>query len=198
MQGNRVTFGQHFRMLFDFSGREDRSSFWPYAAAVFGISTVLSMLAVVPSMFASMRSMQAYAEAHPENVTVTQGPGHYSMEVHGGGFAPDFGPMFWMMALVFVAAVLLYAAAVVRRLHDTGRSGWWGLLPLPFIAFSMIAMPQVFASGGGGSGPDLRLFFAVFLSNMFYIVALVILVVLVAIRSTDGPNRFGDSSTVAE
>jgi hypothetical protein len=43
----------------------------------------------------------------------------------------------------------------------------------------------------------LGLFFAVFLSNMFYIVALVILVVLLAIKSTDGPNRFGETSTVA-
>jgi uncharacterized membrane protein YhaH (DUF805 family) len=180
-------------MLFEFSGREDRSSFWPYAAAVFGISMVLSMLAIVPLMFATMRSMQEYAEAHPENVTVTQGPGHYSMQVHGGDFAPDFGPMFWMMGLVFLAAVVLYAAAVVRRLHDTGRSGWWGLMPLPFIAFSMIAMPQIFASAGTGSEPDLSLFFAVFFSNMLYIVTLIILVVLLAIKSTEGPNRFGDN-----
>ncbi|HVL30497.1 MAG TPA: DUF805 domain-containing protein [Sphingomicrobium sp.] len=198
MQGNSVSFAQHFRMLFKFSGREDRSSFWPYAAAVFGISMVLSMLAIVPSMFATMRSMQEYAEAHPENVTVTQGPGHYSIEMHGGDFAPDFGPMFWTMGLVFIVAVVLYAAAVVRRLHDTGRSGWWGLMPLPFIAFSLLVMPQVFASAGAGSEPDLGLFFAVFFSNMLYIVTLIILVVLLAIKSTAGPNRYGDSSQIGE
>jgi len=39
----------------------------------------------------------------------------------------------------------------------------------------------------------LSLFFAVFFSNMLYIVTLIILVVLLAIKSTEGPNRFGDN-----
>ena len=198
MRGNSVSFKEHFRMLLDFSGREDRLSFWPYAAAVFGIVMVLSMLAVVPSMFATMRSMQEYAEKHPENVTVTQGPGQYSIQVHEGDLTPDFGPMFWMIALAFFVAVILYAAAVVRRLHDTGRSGWWGVMPLPFVVFSLVAMPQVFASAGAGDGGSLGLFFAVFFSNMLYIIALIILVVLLAGESKEGPNRVGNNSKVRE
>lgn len=194
MQPNSVSFGQHFRMLFEFSGREDRSSFWPYAAAVFGISTVLSMLAVMPSMFAVMRSIQDYARSHPENVTVTQGPGHYSVQVHGGDFQPDLGPMFWMMGLSFLVAVFLYAAAVVRRLHDTGRSGWWGMIPLPFIAFSLIAASQMFAAADLENENWPTLFFAFFFSNMFYLIALIILIVLLASKSTEGPNRFGQRS----
>jgi uncharacterized membrane protein YhaH (DUF805 family) len=194
MQGNTVSFARHFRMLFDFRGRENRSSFWPYAVAVFALSTVLSMLAVMPSMYVTMRSMHDYAKRHPENVTVTQGPGQYSIQVHGGGFTPDVGPMFWMLGLAFIATVVLYAAAVVRRLHDTGRSGWWGLMPLPFIAFSIVAMPQVFESVRAGNGRGLGLFFAVFFSNALYLITLIILIVLLASKSTEGRNRFGDDS----
>jgi uncharacterized membrane protein YhaH (DUF805 family) len=183
-------------MLFDFAGRENRSSFWPYAAAVFGILMVLSMLAMVPSIYTSIRSMQEYAGKHPENVTVTQGPGHYSMQVHGGDFTPDFGPMFWMMGLAFLAAIFLYAAAAVRRLHDSGKSGWWGLMPVPFITFSLIAMPQVFSSRDIENGNGLGLFFAVFFSNMLYMIALISLIVLLASKSTDGPNRFDEESIV--
>ena len=198
MRGNTVSFGQHFRMLFDFSGRENRSSFWPYAAAVFGISSVLGMLAIIPSMFTMMRSMQEYAERHPENVTVSQGPGHYSIQVHGGDFTPDIGPMFWMMGLSFLVAIFLYAAATVRRLHDTGKSGWWAAMPLPFIAFSLVAMPHFFSPGGFRDEPSLGLFFAVFFSNLLYLATVVILVVLLAMKSTEGPNRYGDNREASE
>ncbi|WP_265562437.1 DUF805 domain-containing protein [Sphingomicrobium arenosum] len=197
MQGNKVSFGEHFRLLFEFSGREDRSSFWAYAAAVFGLSMVLTMLAMLAPMFASMRSMQNYAEAHPESVTISHGPGHYSMSVQGGEFSPDFTLMFLAMGMVVLVAIVLLAAAVVRRLHDTGRSGWWGLMPVPFIAFSMIAMPQVFSPGRTPSAPDPGLFMAIFLSNMFYMLALLALVVLLALKSTDGPNRFGAAGAAA-
>lgn len=120
------------------------------------------------------------------------------MQVHGGDFTPDFGPMFWALGLTFLVAVVLYAAAVVRRLHDTGRSGWWGVMPLPFIAFSLSVMPQVFGADGVGNEIGLGLFFAAFLSNMLYMITLIILVVLLANKSKDGPNQFGNGSTVLE
>jgi uncharacterized membrane protein YhaH (DUF805 family) len=51
----------------------------------------------------------------------------------GIGIAADI-PALTIVAVVFYVAVLLPGLAVsVRRLHDTGRSGWWilfGLVPL--------------------------------------------------------------------
>jgi len=47
---------------------------------------------------------------------------------YGGGF------LGYVLILIYQLAVLLPSLAVnVRRLHDTGRSGWWiliGLLPI--------------------------------------------------------------------
>lgn len=34
-----VTIGGHFKRLFDFAGRENRASFWPYAALAFVLLT---------------------------------------------------------------------------------------------------------------------------------------------------------------
>ena len=140
-----VGLWEHFQRLFDFKGREDRASFWPYAALVFGIVIVAGMAIFIPMMTRSMRAMQEYAAKHPDQATIASGPGQYSISVEG--HHPEFfdtGSMVTYLAVSFGLAILLYAAAVVRRLHDRGKSGAWGLMPLPFILYSSIMMPQMF------------------------------------------------------
>ncbi|MGH6996997.1 MAG: DUF805 domain-containing protein, partial [Phenylobacterium sp.] len=92
--------------------------------------------------------------------------------------------------LMFGLLVALLAAAVARRLHDSGRSAFWGLLPLPFVAYSSAMFFRLFSQFTSGT-PDPRLFFSVFASNMLYIVVLVTLIVLLALRSSPGQNRYG-------
>jgi len=41
---NRIGLFEHFSLLLSFGGREDRGSFWPYAALVFGLMTSCNML----------------------------------------------------------------------------------------------------------------------------------------------------------
>lgn len=181
----------HFPRLLDFKGREDRASFWPYAALVFVLNMFVGMAIFIPMMQRSMRAMQEYAATHPEQATVTSGPGQYSISVQGNH--PEFfegRSMAAYLAVTFGLAILLYAAAVARRLHDRGKSGFWGLMPLPFILYSSIMMPRMFASAGQ---PDLGVFFSIFFSNMFYIVALIWLIVLLAGRSDAEPNRFDNA-----
>jgi uncharacterized membrane protein YhaH (DUF805 family) len=40
----------------------------------------------------------------------------------------------WIMGLVSLALLCPSAALAMRRLHDTGRGGWWLLLALPWLA----------------------------------------------------------------
>jgi uncharacterized membrane protein YhaH (DUF805 family) len=179
---------EHFTKLFEFKGREDRASFWPYAAVAFIIIMVAGMVFFIPMMQHSIRGMQEFAAQHPDQVTVTSGPGQYSISVQG--HHPQFfpaGSMATYLAVTFGLAILLYASAVVRRLHDRGKSGLWGLMPLPFIIYSSITMPKVFASAGE---PDMTLFFSIFFSNMLYIVTLIVLIVLLAGGSEPQPNRY--------
>lgn len=181
----------HFKRLFDFSGRENRASFWPYAAVAFIITMVISMFIFVPMMSHSMQAMQQFAAQHPDQVTTSTGPGQYSISVHGDH--PEFmpaGSVALYLAVGFGLALLLFSAAVVRRLHDRGKSGFWGLMPLPFILYSSIQMPRMFASVGTGSQPDMTLFFSIFFSNLLYIVTLIWLIVLLAGASNPEPNRY--------
>ena len=39
--------------------------------------------------------------------------------------AAEWGPLFWIGTLVLIVPLL---SIEVRRLHDTGRSGWWILI----------------------------------------------------------------------
>jgi uncharacterized membrane protein YhaH (DUF805 family) len=184
---------EHFKKLASFEGRECRASFWPYAGVVFGIVMIVAAVMFVPMMARSMRAMQQYALQHPDQVTIVSAPGEYSVSVHGSppGLMPSGGFLATYLGVTFGLAVLLYAAAVVRRLHDRGKSGLWGLMPLPFILYSSIQMPRVFGSVATGSQPDMGLFFSIFFSNLLYMVTLIALIVLLAGRSDAGPNRYG-------
>jgi uncharacterized membrane protein YhaH (DUF805 family) len=190
-----VTLKQHFARLFDWTGREDRASFWPYAAVAFAITMVAGMVIFIPMMSRSLHAMQDFAAQHPEQATVTSGPGQYSIAIHGN--QPSFFPansMFLYLVVTFGLAIFLYASAVVRRLHDRGKSGFWGLIPLPFIVFSSVQMPRMFASVSAGAQPDMTVFFSIFLSNLLYITALIWLIVLLAGQSDPRANRFNTTA----
>ena len=122
MASYQVGFWDHFRRLASFSGREDRASFWPYAAFVFGLSMVGMFAVMIPAMAESMRKMQNFAAEHPDQATVTSGPGQYSISIEGNHpeLMPDTGGMITAISIILLIAVMLYAAAVVRRLHDRG------------------------------------------------------------------------------
>jgi uncharacterized membrane protein YhaH (DUF805 family) len=67
---------------------------------------------------------------------------------------PDFSGLVLPITLVNVATIARLAAAVARRLHDKSRSGLWGLLPLPTMLGSRLAlyeaMPGLFRDGWQG------------------------------------------------
>lgn len=186
------TIATNLTGLLRFSGRTSRQDFWPYAIVVF----VLAMTVwAVPFMIAFshvMQTMTQYAIDHPDQATITTGPGSYRVEIHGdpppGMMAEMTGAMVWLWPIVGSTVVLL-ASAVTRRLHDSGRSGAWGLMPLPFLAFSLTVFPQMFA-GFSSAAPNLGLFGLTFLSNVLYMAGLVTLIFMLC-QAPTGDNRYG-------
>lgn len=174
--------------LFNFRGRETRALFWPYAGLVFVLTIIGIMVAMLPRLADSMTRMQRFAAEHPEQATVQSGPGTYSITIHGNHpeLMPDMAAMMTGMDFILAGTILLLAAAVVRRLHDRGRSGWWGLMPIPFLAFASFVMPKFFAQ----SQPDMGLFLAIFFNNLLYLVSLGVLIVMLA-----GASLKGDEAT---
>jgi uncharacterized membrane protein YhaH (DUF805 family) len=174
--------------LTQFGGRETRSQFWPFVAAVIALDFAIIPIAMIPLM---MR-MQQVAIAHPEQATVAFGTSSYSLTLHGAH--PEIGDSVrgFSLAIAIMAAVsvALLSAAVARRLHDAGRAGFWGLLPIPFLFSAMTGMFIVMPTLGSNQSPwPVLLLFA---NNLAYNLLLLVLAVLLALPGTKGPNRYGD------
>lgn len=186
-----------FRGIARFSGRDTRGQFWPYAGVVFavvflGFGMVISL--IMSGMFAEM---QQFAVEHPEAATIQSSPGSYSIAMdssHPAAPIPDFGPFFAVMAAMVLTAISLLAAAVSRRLHDSGRRAFWGLMPVPFLLGGLTIFPVLMSQFASTDTPSLGLFFLLFFNNLVYLVALVSLIILLALRGTRGPNRFGSEA----
>lgn len=166
-----VELWEHFKKLIDFRGREDRASFWRYAALVYGLMTFVS----VAVMFAVIFSVMPDGGAFGTDVSAP--------------FFPSMGMFFAGMALLLALTILLYAAAIVRRLHDGGLSGLWAVMPVPFLLFSMVQMWSLFDSFGSAL-PDMNSFYLIFASNLIYILTVIALIILLARRSDPQPNRY--------
>jgi uncharacterized membrane protein YhaH (DUF805 family) len=186
--------------LADFSGRDARQAFWYYVLFVvvvsFILSTLLSSVYVGPIMADAMR---AGVEAAKD-----------------GAPPPDPSVMFarlpeMMHAMTYlgvglgVLKLVLLSAALVRRCHDSGLSGMIAAIPLGLYALSllllvmridsiietqmaMVGKPE--AAMAALTGPAMMI-------TLLSYGALLIGIVLAARKSTDGPNRFGDTPFTA-
>ena len=195
----------HLTRLFDFSGRENRQPFWLWVLVTYGVQMVLTFALMIPMMIGMIDRMQglqrydqAYLNAHPE----------IAPQVMLTAMLPFFRTFFLLMAAVVLVMALLLAAAVTRRLHDTGRSGYWALpwaiLQIATLAGYALLFPRFFAVAGSlGPNPTpeasnaafaavMPLFAGVWVANMAGFVFMVVLIVFLAQRGTIGPNRYGD------
>ena len=192
-----MTFMQAIRrnlaIVLRFSGREPLASFWLYVAGVMGFMTVAWAIPFFMMMGETVDRMRRFAAAHPEQATVTQGPGNYSIEIRGAHpeLMPDFGSMLMVLAPIVLVTVTLLAAAVVRRLHDRGLRGAWGLMPLPLLGFGLYGFNRAMAGMAATGLPD-RWFILLFLNNLIYLALVATLIVLLVHDGDPGANRFGD------
>lgn len=169
------SIGHGFAGLLRFGGRDSRLDFWPYAALIVFFAQTGGMLTMLPVL----TEFQRFILELPR----VSGPPDI-----GAAMAATVGPVI----LVNAASVALLAAAVARRLHDRDRRGYWGLLPVPFLAASLALMPSLFAGFATRDGvPEPWPLLALILNNLAYFAALGFLIVLLAGEGTRGPNRFG-------
>ncbi|QFT76177.1 DUF805 domain-containing protein [Erythrobacter sp. THAF29] len=177
--------------LLNFTGRDMRDQFWPFAL----FNVALALLVWLPffaiEFIASFTRMRDFAEANPDKATIESGPGRFSITIHEHvpGLGPDFDTMLLPLAFVVPVLIALLAAAVARRLHDTGRRGWIGLVPAIIFLTAMFVMREVFSDVEQGARSDL--FFAAFGLNLAANASLVVLVVLLCTGSEPRENAFG-------
>ncbi len=187
-----------FRRLTDFSGRDRRGRFWPYALVIVALAYVGLAAVMIPIIGSVFSEAATYAAENPDQATVVSGPGYYSVQIHDPDAIamPDFGLFFTTVGIAVVLSVLLLAAAVTRRLHDTGRAGWWGLPPVVFLTTGLLLFPRMMDQmmQTEAEAPSMGLFFLLFANNIVYIICLLGLVVLLVLDGTKGPNRYGPPS----
>lgn len=183
--------------LFQFSGRESRGRFWPYAGCVVVLAFVGIGIGMSTAMAGMFEAAERVAETHPQDVTITRGPASVSVSIsgHHPELMPDFGLSFAVMGAVVAVAAVLLAAAVVRRLHDSGRPGWWGL-PVPvFLGLGILGMSRLMTMMTAEvASPDAEmfpLFGLIFLNNILYLASLGLLVVFLILPGHPGSNRYG-------
>ena len=99
----------------------------------------------------------------------------------------SIGPFY----LVFWLAALLPTLSVtVRRFHDTGRSGWWLLVPVGLaLAASAVTVANFIAHDGREPSTGLLLFIGLLI--ILWIASTILLIVWMALPSISGNNAYG-------
>lgn len=188
-----VSLRHGYTNLFNFRGRDSRRLFWPFALVHVAVVIVSTTIVMVPPILSSFGRLEAFARENPDKVTVTYEPGSVSYRLNEPvpGLMPDIRAMLAPIGVVVLIFMVLVAAAVARRLHDTGRIAWLGAVPAVLFCAAMVVMVPVFSAVDEGGEADLRGFFASFVLNLLYNVSLVVLVVLLAMKSESADNRYG-------
>ncbi len=147
-----------------FKGRARRAEFWWFQLFLLIVSTVLS--------FAFTFSMLAQRSAFLNDpMTMFTSPAY--------------------IVLVIISLVLLLPdlGVTIRRLHDTGRSGWWVVPPIVF--YILILVLSILISMNPESALSMGL--ALMLFYLALLASGIILIVWLCQDSYHGENRYGRS-----
>ena len=192
---------RHLTGLIDFQSRENRQPFWLWILIVYIVQLVVMIIAMIPIMTTWFDQMMPALQADPHRF---DNDPQAMMQL----MVPMMRNVITMTVVSATLFFVLSAAAVVRRLHDSNRSGWWSL---PYYAMQVISpvfmlsfFPRYFtmmASLQPGSQPDVtnpafqqatQSMALMSLVNLLGFAVLVMMIVLLVLPGTVGPNRFGD------
>jgi uncharacterized membrane protein YhaH (DUF805 family) len=187
MAGIVKSIGYNLARLARPAGRETRAMFWPFAIAVVLVRILVAIALFVPVMVDMMDRLMTYVRDHPEGLPKPL-PGQPPT------LPPELMPHLESLVvpgmIIGVVTFVLLFAAVVRRLHDRGRSGWWVALPLPFELIALASAPYTLRHlGDFAANPRFTPLLA--LNGLASWVAFIVLVVMLVGESERGPNRFG-------
>lgn len=177
--------------LLDFNGRDARQTFWYFVLFVYMITVVISVLVTVPIMIDMFGQAFAMAQHDPEAVE----------RMMPSVMGDMMGSILWLSLVTGVIFMVMLAASLVRRLHDSNLSGWWAVVPGALYALSLAQIPAMGAAMEEAMAMSLsadphrqiesmRQFG---LGSLLGWVPLLIVIVIGVRKSTDGPNRYGEA-----
>ena len=191
-----MTFGEAvqtcFRRYAQFSGRARRPEFWWFVLFLFLAGVVLTV--VNSLLFGPTVSMREVTTVAADGTTTTDTTRAVSYD---GG---------WLGLVFNLATIVPLLAVTWRRLHDTGRAGWWALVPSAIVLVTVVgglaATVGIGAALGAVGEADMALLAG---AGLFVLAALLLslaawiwLVAVLARAGMPGPNRFGPEPIDAE
>ncbi|HEY5722504.1 MAG TPA: DUF805 domain-containing protein [Allosphingosinicella sp.] len=149
----------------EFSGRSRRKEYWMWTLFQVLLYVGVLMLMMVVGGGAIMTG------------------GDPSAVAAAGGAAMIILALYGLAALAFLIPGI---AVTIRRLHDTGRSGWWlgGLFGLYILLFLVTGMALTSGDPEGGGMLSMILSLVIFA----YAIAMLVFMLL---DGTKGPNKYG-------
>lgn len=191
--------------LFNGDGRDARQAFWYYVLFIYLVTIAITAAVVVPiamqNIFAGVR--QGIEQASGQDPLAAQAAVKAAML---GAMSRIFPAMMWVSIAVGGIMLASLAASFVRRLHDSGLSGHWVLLPAVCQTASLALMPAQFERMQedmqnlviGDPLAGFSMMSGAFgIGTLLAWVAIGIVVILGVRKSTPGPNSYGDAPFVA-
>jgi uncharacterized membrane protein YhaH (DUF805 family) len=180
--------------LLNFEGRDARQTFWYYVLLLYIATVVVTFLVAIPAYARMIAGMMKTVSLHPDDPTAING-------VMASSMSELMISMLWLSFGSAIVTALLFAASLVRRLHDSDLSGWWALLPAVCQIGALALLPQqigqmtTMMEGMYSSDPAVAMGS---FQNQFQLFSLIgwipwiALIVFGVRKSTPGPNRYGE------
>lgn len=173
---------QPYLDMFRFKGRTARSTFWLHMVMAYIFSYALS--AVTMSLFFDMARFEEAVILAENDPAIFQ------------GVMADFSSALLPAMLVSLAAFVALPSMLVRRMHDTGRSGWWAapylLISLLGAIVSFVYLPKFMNSVSDQDVEAIKsLVFSGLAIGAVSFVIMVVTIVLAALKGDPEVNRYG-------
>jgi uncharacterized membrane protein YhaH (DUF805 family) len=183
------------RNSFNMNGRDSRHTFWYYLLFVYLLTIAISSVATIPATFGAIFKGMRESIANPEISQQAQSEAVAATII-------DIVPItIWLGLATGILLLFALAASLVRRLHDSGLSGRWALLPAAMQVGGLSLLPSQAdrmrdAMAKAASSDPLANLNALESSlNIGAIMgwgAIGLVILLGSRKSNDGPNRFGN------
>jgi len=181
----------HARHLFDFSGRDARQTFWFWFLFLFIVNLVVGMAMSIPMTVSAMST--AFDSARSGDPVAAQAAMMNQM-------AGSMRPLIIGSIVVGLFNLVLMAAPLVRRLHDSGKSGLWaaliGAIYLASLAYSWTNADKVVATmrqaaTAGVTNPVSGMQAQLGWQSLLGYVPMIMVIIVGLLKSDPGPNCYG-------
>jgi uncharacterized membrane protein YhaH (DUF805 family) len=191
--------------LGNFAGRDARQAFWYYVLFLYIVTLAISMVVTVPIM------IQGFLTGIREGINASQSNDPVAAQAAAqaavaNAMSGAISISMWLSLATGLVMLAGLAAAFVRRLHDSGLSGLWALIPAAIQLGNLVLAPmmvrQVMANirhitPGDPAAGFRAMQGSVGAASLLGWAAIIALVVLGVRKSTPGPNRYGEAPFVA-